>query len=93
MEYCGKANPEEIRNVKERDEAYVWVNNDQCPDKRSEGKEDINGCKEIISETKLDWGERQVENEIEDKRKCNDLWQFPGQDLVEHIPKGHENND
>ncbi len=54
------------------------------PDERADHKQDIDGGQEIVSETKLNGSENEVEKQIERKRQGHHPGNLPGQRFIKY---------
>jgi hypothetical protein len=67
LQNCRENHPQEIWNVRERNPAGVGVYRHHRPDERREDEQNINRGEQIVFETELERGEREIENEIQNK--------------------------
>ena len=93
MKYCGKRNPEQVWNIEKCYPSYMWVDDDERPDKSAKYEKNINRSKYIIFEPKLNWCKGKIEYEVEDKGECNYFWELPCKYVIEHIAIRGEDND
>lgn len=88
MKNSGKTNPEEIRDVGERDPLYARIDGDHRPDERAEYEQDIDRGEDVVLKTELEPSEGEVEDEIESERQSDHPRHLPLESLIEDGAEG-----
>ena len=89
LQHSRKGYPREVWNIDECDPAHVRIDSNECPDEGGKDEEDINRSEEVILESKLKVRKREVEDEVEDKRKHDHERELT---LVRFVKDGAETN-